>query len=269
MGDRTADATIDRILTTFARDHAGIARALARIDPTLGSEVVEVADGLLVLGGPGTYINAAVACERTAPLTEEDWATIVEHSAAVGVTPAIELSATTHPGTVAGAAEHGFELDTTRDAYLLLLDGVPPPAELVDGVEIIEIDEASRALWQQAAAIGFGHDEPGPRAISDRWAHAALLAGDRMFVALAAGRPVASAILHVTDGVATVGGMSTVPSARGRGIQAAMLRHRIRLASRAGCDVVVSTAMSPGSARNLVRAGFAHVFTIETWERPS
>ncbi len=105
---------------------------LARIDPTLGSEVVEVADGLLVLGGPGTYINAAVACRRTAPLTEADWVTIVEHSAAVGVTPAIELSATTHPGTVAGAAEHGFELVTTRTAYLLVLGGVPPPPELVD-----------------------------------------------------------------------------------------------------------------------------------------
>lgn len=267
MSDALDDATIDRLVTTWANDHAALGRSLAEVAPSSPAATEPLADGWLVLCGPGMYVNAACGCGRAAPLTAEQWATIVDRACEVGVAPSIEMGPTTHAGTRDAAGARGFAPGGTRDAYVRRLD-VPFGDRAPDpGVEIDEIDDGGLAVWQQAAGEGFGHADPAARAVSDLWARAALRAGDRMFVALDRRdrQPLASAILHLTDGVATLGGMSTVPAARGRGIQMLMLRHRLGLARDAGAELAVSTAANPASARNLVRAGFERAFTIETW----
>ena len=83
------------------------------------------------------------------------------------------------------------------------------------------------------------------------------------------GRPLGCASLTIRDGLATLGGMSTLPEVRGQGIQTALIRHRLRVAAASGCDLATSTAV-PGdvSERNLLRQGFRCVFTVETWVRP-
>lgn len=270
MSDHSTRVTADRLTTTWANDRAAIGLALAEIDPSLGTIVAPLADGQLVLCGPGMYVNTACGCGRAAPLTDDAWTTIVERAGQVGVTASIEIGPTTQPDTRAAAVAQGYVAADARDAYVRSLDPADDEGAPIDGgidVDIVEIDESGLGIWQQAAGEGFAHDDPAQRAISDLWARAALRAGDRMFVALDRRdrRPLASSIVHLTDGVATLGGMSTVPSARGRGIQMLMLRHRLRIAREAGCELAASTAANPVSARNLVRAGFERVFTIETW----
>lgn len=277
MSDPITRATVDRLYAAWANDRAAIGLALAEIDPSFRTVVEPLAGGQLVLCGPGMYVNAACGCGRSAPLSDDDWARMIDRAHEVGVAPAIEIGPTTHPDTRAAATSRGFVQHDVRDAY------VRPLAELgggdgdgrdtvdgvdgVAGVEVEEIDAAGLAVWQQAAGDGFEHADRRARAVSDVWAHAALLAGDRMLVALDREdrRPLASAIVHMTDGVATLGGMSTVPAARGRGIQMLMLRHRLGMARAAGCDLASATAANPASARNLVRAGFERAFTTETW----
>lgn len=93
----------------------------------------------------------------------------------------------------------------------------------------------------------------------------------RRYLATVDGRPVGAAAtsLHASaDGpIAVLGGASTLPAARGKGAQAALLRQRLADASRAGCWLVASTA-APDSAsvRNLERAGLTHV-RRELWVR--
>ena len=83
------------------------------------------------------------------------------------------------------------------------------------------------------------------------------------------GRPVAAAGLHVAGPVGWLGGASTVPSARGRGAQAALIAERRRLAGAQGAREVVAKA-APGSAslRNLLRCGFAEAYDVLTWRGP-
>lgn len=75
--------------------------------------------------------------------------------------------------------------------------------------------------------------------------------------------------LHASaDGpIAVLGGASTLPAARGKGVQAVLLRQRLADASRAGCWLAAATA-APASAslRNLERAGLTHV-RRELWVR--
>jgi GNAT superfamily N-acetyltransferase len=82
----------------------------------------------------------------------------------------------------------------------------------------------------------------------------------RRYLAVTAAGPIAAGALTLHDGVAVVGGASTLPGRRGEGGQSALLRHRISVAAQAGCDLLVAT-VQPGSvsAANLCKAGFRTV----------
>jgi GNAT superfamily N-acetyltransferase len=82
----------------------------------------------------------------------------------------------------------------------------------------------------------------------------------RRYLAVVAAEPIAAAALTLHGDVAVVGGASTLPERRGEGGQSALLRHRISVATQAGCDLLVATAQPNSvSAANLRRAGFRTV----------
>lgn len=93
----------------------------------------------------------------------------------------------------------------------------------------------------------------------------------RRYLATVDGRPVGAAAtsLHASaDGpIAVLGGASTLPAARGTGVQAALLRRRLVDAARGGCWLTASTAAPDSvSLRNLERSGLTHV-RRELWVR--
>jgi GNAT superfamily N-acetyltransferase len=67
--------------------------------------------------------------------------------------------------------------------------------------------------------------------------------------------------LRIWNGVAQLSGAATLPAHRRRGVQSALLRHRLAIAARAGCDLAVVTT-SPGSKSqaNVQRQGFALLY---------
>ncbi len=79
----------------------------------------------------------------------------------------------------------------------------------------------------------------------------------RRFVVLDGATPIAAAAMTVHDGIAVMGGASTLPDHRGRGAQSRLLAHRLWLAAEAGCTLAVGTARADSvSLANLRRAGF-------------
>jgi GNAT superfamily N-acetyltransferase len=86
------------------------------------------------------------------------------------------------------------------------------------------------------------------------------------FLAEADGVPIATGSLHVHEGVAVLAGASTIPSARRRGAQNALLSARLAFARGHGCDLAVMGAL-PGSAsqRNAERNGFRVAYTRIKW----
>ena len=68
--------------------------------------------------------------------------------------------------------------------------------------------------------------------------------------------------VQFVDGIAWLGGAATIPEFRQRGVQAALVAHRLGLAAEAGCELAAVSALSNGpSARNIVRLGFQHIHT--------
>jgi GNAT superfamily N-acetyltransferase len=83
-----------------------------------------------------------------------------------------------------------------------------------------------------------------------------------VLIAEMGGEPVGAASLQVAGKAGWLRGASVIPSARGRGIQRAMIAERVRIAVERGCDVVGASAEPDGSsAENLRRMGMAAIGT--------
>ena len=80
------------------------------------------------------------------------------------------------------------------------------------------------------------------------------------------GAPLGAALLTVGDGVGLLANASTLPAARGRGVQAALIARRLADAFEVGCDVVGGLAEPwSSSQRNMRRAGLDVACTKVQW----
>ncbi|MFW2335606.1 GNAT family N-acetyltransferase [Ilumatobacter sp.] len=260
-----------RVVRTWALDAAAFAEVLAQQDPSWGSGHVPVAGGQLVLCGRGMYVNRALGAGLEAPLTSADFELIETRSAAADVDASIELTPVTHPAVGPQARARGYVV--TRTIRALRRPLVARERYPAGGRIVIEPAAHQVAVWQETSALGWGHEAPGARRASDAFAAATATVDGAGFVVArdaATGEPVGCASLAVRESVATLAAMSTVPGARRRGVQAALIVHRLRVARAARCDVATTT-VEPGGAseRNLVRHGFTSWFDITLLTRPS
>jgi hypothetical protein len=123
-------------------------------------------------------------------------------------------------------------------------------------------------LWAETAAEGWSEYAEVSAFMHGLARMTASSAGTTPFLAEFDGRPIATGALAMHDGVALLAGASTVPSARNRGAQRALLEARLRHAAEAGCDLAMMCA-SPGSTsqRNAERQGFRVAYTRVKWGR--
>ena len=263
---------IARLEQVSAENAVAFAFALSSVDRSWGTETLAVAGGQLVLNGPGLYVNRAIAVGIGAPLRAADIGLIIDRSAAVGVPAAVEVTPATHHDSISELKEHGFGHDSSSDVTALVRPLDELPDELGrDGIEVVSVGERSLAEWQDVSALGWGHVSEAARRAADAFAAAAqIVDGDGMVIAVDAsdGRPLGCASVTLCDEVATLGGMSTIPAERGRGVQAALILHRLGRAKSAGCTMATSTAVVGGaSERNVQRFGFRPTHVKQTWVR--
>jgi GNAT superfamily N-acetyltransferase len=264
-------ALVARIARTWALDAAAHARVLATQDPSWGTEVFDLAGGQAVLCGPGLYVNRALAVGLAGPVNGDDFDRLEERSAVVGVAPSVDVVPTADRRVTELAAARGYAVlrFITTHVRPPVSGGDASPAE--PSIVIERADGELLGAWQDVAAVGFGVDEGQARRASDAFARAAAVVdGDGFLLARDAddGRPLGCGTVTIRDGLATLRGMTTLPSERGRGVQAALIAHRLRLAAEAGCDLAVSSTLpANASERNLVRAGFRPLYETVTLAR--
>jgi GNAT superfamily N-acetyltransferase len=94
------------------------------------------------------------------------------------------------------------------------------------------------------------------------------------YVAYAGDRPCGAGAMFIDGDSAWAGFGATVPEARGRGAQSAILAARIRDAAEAGCRTITTETgvkeegRPARSYRNLLRAGFEEVYERPNWGAP-
>lgn len=272
-----------RIEGALAADLVAFARARAALDPAGDAAHRALAGGMVVW--TGQFGSRGQALGLDGPVTDADLDRAVAFLAAPhrgDGRAEIELCPLAHEGLAGALDRRPHQLHGFRNVYAAPIPGAAPapdpasatgpgagPGSPPAGLAIEAATGERLAVWSQVLLDGFGYP-PGDR--RDRVAAWNEMMGTvpeaTLLLASLDGEPVgaSSVLVHDLPGgggrVASLGGTTTLVPHRRRGVQLALLRHRLALAAGAGCDLAVVTA-DPGSSsgRNARRAGFALAYT--------
>lgn len=212
--------------------------------------------GVLVATGPQRYVNRAVGVGLDA-LDADAVAELVSWFGGRGLPGAVQLSSWAPAVTVTSLGEAGFVPAFCRS--VLAVDPVAVPVAADDpAVEVLVVHDDAQAA---AAAGVMTAEHVDGRTVGEEFMRAdRLCEGTTQLLALLDGRPVGCGSLTLVGRTGWLGAAATVPAARRRGVQTALLHARLRLALEAGCDLVgVTASVGSQSARNLQRLGFGLV----------
>jgi GNAT superfamily N-acetyltransferase len=254
----------------WARAGAAFTRRLHSLHSRWEGAVHAIGNGYAILAGPGLYVNRATGIGLDEHVEEQAFSWLEGAAARVGVPPLIETTPFADPNLGRIAETRGYRRSAARAVFAKWTStpsSSAPPAR----AEFVEVlDEAGLGRWQEVAAGAFGKATPSTRAAGNAYAATSFaVAEDRLFVATDPdGEDVACCSLSVRDGLATTGGMGVTPTARGRGIQSALIDARVDVARLRGAELAASSTFSEQSRRNLVECGFVHLYDQSAWTRP-
>jgi GNAT superfamily N-acetyltransferase len=249
-------SVVDRLEASAALAAKSVTQAMAGGSDSM-ADAIPFGRGALVSMGPGRYVNRAVGVTID-DLGVQDADHLEAWYRLRDLAPAVEVSAWASSTTLSTLAQRGYVPTWFRSMFALpcVSDAIRP----VPGVSVVAVtSDSDAATWRDVFASGFGVTDTTARAVSDEYARAdrAVTSGQQ-FLAAIDGRTAGCCSVTVADGVAWLGAAATLPEFRCRGVQAAMVRHRVAHAESAGCDLAAATALPDGaSARNLSRLGFA------------
>ena len=187
---------------------------------------------------------------------------MLEEYAKRGIAPSISLWAAHLTPIVESAL---LELRFKAERHSSTLYTVPDRLEIepAAGVTVTEL-AAGEAVetFDDVLSAGYGFTNPNQRRLLQ------LENADssvRRYLGFVDGIPAAAAALTVHDEIAYLAGAATIPSARGRGAQTALIHRRLNDAAVCSQLVVVTTATDSQSQHNLERIGFRTAQIKTVW----
>ena len=259
------EVLVRRLEATAATASLDLIDALRRLDPASAAAGRRFFGGALIAMGRGRYVNRAIGVTID-ELSSDDADAIEQFFIERRLNPMVELSSWAPPSTLAQLAGRDFVARWFRSVFAL-----KPSARLARSTDlrIERVGGHDQERWLAVFNKGFDAEHGEARVANDEIGRASfILPNSEIFLACVDGEDVGCGSMQIVDGVAWLGGAATVPAFRKRGVQAALVAHRLQLAADARCDLAAVTALSNGpSARNIVRLGFQHTHTQVVVER--
>ncbi len=180
----------------------------------------------------------------------------------------LEVSSLAHPDVVEVAALKGYRPGPFAHLWGKHLARTEP-AFPASSVHIVDVSADNAHRWAQTAAAGFGHGTVDS-ALEKILLGFARVPGTLLYVALdGSGAVAGSAAMAIGPGHAKLFSGSTLPPFRGRGIQTALLHHRLDQAQIRGLDwAIVQTDPHTTSEGNVARLGFELLYSKLTLKSP-
>lgn len=257
-----------------------VERKQAEASVRLATTSIPVADGFAAYAGPKGYVNRACAIGLEGPASAAEVDQVIDFFTARDEDATIEVCPYTHPALVQAAGARGFVVKHFVSVLALPLAEaktmrIYAEEPVVEGVTIERVDkqdDAALAGFVDTAERGFAPDNAAPLPISYELTMKS--ARGKTTDPFLARDATTGAILAVggsesSAGMTTLYGAVTVKEQRGRGLQAALIRARVRHGIAQGQEVaVVMTAPGGATERNAVRLGFVMVTTRAALVRP-
>jgi ribosomal protein S18 acetylase RimI-like enzyme len=228
-----------------------------------------------MFAGLGSPIGHAGGLGFDGAITEADLDRLEEFYRSRGAPAQVDYCPHTDPSLLELCRKRGYVMAELNYVLARCLRRGEPLPQLPSGVEIRPglIDEAP-----QLAAIverSFFPDGGAPEGLSGALASMFRLPGGLLYVGSVDGVSVAcgSGLILPQFGVLGLYGASTLTEYRGRGLQTALLLHRMHAAAEAGCELaVIVTLGGTTSQRNAERLGFTVAYSkatlVRNWETP-
>jgi GNAT superfamily N-acetyltransferase len=255
-----------RLEKAEARGNLEFVEARAEVSPESGAGWTEVAGCYAMFDGVESPLTQTFGLGLFETTSSADLEHIEEFFTQRGSPVYHEVSPLADAAVLPLLNERGYEpFEFTSVMFRPLSPGAA--ARRDSGVSVRMVGPDEHELWAQTAARGWSSEFEG---LSEFILGLSRVSAHRTnapsFLAELDGRPVATGALCIWEGVALLAGASTVPEARRRGAQLALLDARLAYAAGRGCDLAMMCAQ-PGSSsqRNAERQGFRIAYTRIKW----
>ena len=241
------------------------ARVFQKTRPEIGAAEQEICGGHMVFAGLGSPIGRATGTGLDRPLTPEDVDQIEQFYRERKAPSQVDLTPLHSPEVFEMFKERGYAIAELNNVLFRKLENgeefAPPPA-----------CEIRRSLPEEAEAAGAIVEraffpDGAPEAFRGLITPLYEMAGGLAFVATIDGQPVAcgTGLVIPEHKVFALCGAGTLAEFRGRGLQTALLRARMKAALEAGCEyAVVVTQGGTISQRNAERLGLRIAYSKVT-----
>ena len=248
------------------------ARMFQKLRPEIGAAFEPFCGGHMIFAGLNSPIGHAAGLGFDRPVTGEDLDRLEAFYRAKNAPAQLDLCPLTDPSVL--------ELVTARRYTLMELNNVlfrklePSDSEaLPEGVRIRRGKPEEAAHFSDIVARSFFEKGDPPEGFADMLSPLFAVPESLTFLASVDGAPIAAAAGRIIPEhrIFALFGAGTLPVYRGRGIQTALLRLRMKAAFEAGCEyAVVVTRGGTTSERNCLRVGFQIAYSkatvIKRWE---
>lgn len=272
FADRELATRIERLA---ARDLRLFAESSSALFPELHAAWHQAGEGIAGFCGPDSAVNGTLGLGMSAEVTETDIDELERFFRDRGARPRISVCPLADPSLVRWLTARGWaivefenvlvrELSAVDAAHAAEAEAGPAAgAEPAAAIEIRVADSAEeRAAWAELLVEGFSAPAEPSAADVRLGRTVGALIGRTFLTAFVDGEPAGTGELLIADGIGWLSADTTLPRFRGRGVQQALQRARLRMARDAGCELAV-TESTPGSGsqRNMERLDFRVVYT--------
>lgn len=242
------------------------ARVFQKMRPEVGAAEEEICGGHMVFAGLGSPIGRATGAGLDRPFTPADLDRVEQFYRARKAPSQVDLCPLHGPEVFEMFKERGYAVAELNNVLFRKLEPgeefpAPPPGCAIRR-SLPEEAETTGAIVE-----GAFFPDGAPEAYRGLMAPLYQMEQARAFVATINGKPVAcgTGLIVAEHRVFALGGAGTLADYRGRGLQTALLRARMKAALDAGCEyAAVVTQGGTTSQRNAERLGFRVAYSKVT-----
>ena len=244
---------------------AAYVEARGAVQPGAGAEWIEIAGAYAMFDGVGSPLTQSFGIGVFEPFLEAELDRVEAFFGERGSGAFHEVCELADSRSAALIEQRGY--NRIEESTVLIRPTAGELARASGDISVRHCEPGEERLWAEVAAQGWSSEGPDLGAFIRDMAvvmsHAALA---HLFLAELDGRPIAAGGLNLTEGIALLAGASTIPEARGRGAQSALLEGRLAFAAERGADLAMVVTL-PGSAsqRNAERRGFRTAYSRSKW----
>jgi GNAT superfamily N-acetyltransferase len=242
------------------------ARLYGALRPDIGAAFEPICGGHMIFAGLNSPIGRAVGMGFDGPVKDSDLERLEAFYRSHKAPAQLDICPLSDPSLLELVKVRGYGIAEMNNVLYRTLENLEPLRPLPE-VEILRGRPEDALQFSQIVTRSFFEKGDEPAGFAEMLAPMFQCEVTSTFFAQVGQIPVAAAagMMIPEHGAFALFGAGTLPEFRGRGLQTALLKTRLRAAADAGCELaVVVTNGGSASERNCLRLGFQVAYSKAT-----